>query len=127
MEIILIIFGAIVVLFIGFFIYSILDESMAKKGGEYDAVVIQRDYTPEADSTGVGPAIGSNGGIAVTFSHEDEKWVLICKLNGEIEPIETSKENWAKYDKGDKVKIEYTLGYWSNEVYLGDLIPHSIT
>ncbi len=59
--IIIIILGAIVVLLIGSIIYSILDESMAKKGGKYDAVVIQRDYTPEADSTGVGPAIGGNG------------------------------------------------------------------
>lgn len=103
-------------------IYSFIDEVFAKDGGVYEGVVIERDYTPESNHTGVGPALGGSGGMAVTISHEDEKWVLICKLNDKVKPIETSKENWVKYDSGDKVKVAYSLGRFSGDVYLGDLV-----
>lgn len=103
--------------------YSILDEKLATHGCFKTAIVIQRDFTPESNSTGIGPAIGGGGGVAFTNSHEDEKWVLIVKFpNGDIEPIETDKEKWCKYDKGDEIKIEYKIGRFSKEEILGEII-----
>lgn len=123
MEIITWILIVAVVLGILFIVFTIFDQILAVEGGVYQGVVLERDFTPESTHTGVGPAIGGRGGgVAVTVSSESEKWVLIVKLdNGTVEPIETSKENWVKYQKGDKVAVEYTKGRFTGEVYLGDI------
>lgn len=107
--IIIIIVGAI----IGFAIYK-FEEAHPKSYGEVDGIVEYKNYVPELNSTGVGPTFGGGHlGVAVVSSHEDEKWILVCKIDNSIHPFEVEKELWARYEKGDKIKIRYSqrLGY----------------
>jgi len=105
----IIIVGAI----IGFIAYK-FEEAHPKSYGEVEGIVEHKNYTSKLDSTLIGPTFGGGHlGVSVMSLNEDEKWILVCKVDNNIYPFEVKKEIWAKYEKGDKIKIRYSqrLGY----------------
>ena len=122
MDAFLIIVVSLIGLLVLIFLYVILDSLFAKELPPIDGIVLEKDFTPEDTRTGIGPAIGGGGGIAITTSHSDEKWVLIIEFSdGDVQPVETEKETWLKYNKGDKVKVSLWKGLFGG-ISLGSVI-----
>ena len=71
-----------------------------------EAVVINKSYTPAAVGTGVGPAIGGNGGVAVVTTYIGRSLAVLVRFNGEIvEAQATNLNDWAALKEGQKVKL----------------------
>lgn len=90
---------------------------------EYEAIIIDKHYVPEKNSTGVGNYIDANGqvGIISTSSHESEKFLIIVKaVNGQIVTTESEPSIYYKKEIGDSVLCKSFLGLltgteWTSE------------
>lgn len=122
-----IIFFVICGLIIGFIslilIIGGVDNIFAKDAGTMEVVIEQKVYVPSSTSTGVGPAIGGNGGVAFTTSYSSEKWVLLLKLpNGNFESFQTSKEQWVELKEKQTVSVRYSLGAITEDIILDKIV-----
>jgi hypothetical protein len=76
----------------------------------FRVIVESKHYIPSSTRTGVGPAIGGNGGVAVTTSHEAEKWVtMFVDEHGGRHPFE-SEEVYEEAEVGSVWMMEQKIG-----------------
>jgi hypothetical protein len=83
-------------------------------------VVIDKRYTPETTSTGVGTGVTSNGKPAavVTTSHQNEKFLLMAKCeNGKVFTVECSPEIFYTKSVGDTLFFTTSNGLFTGNTY----------
>ena len=77
-------------------------------------IVIDKAYTASSTNTGVGPAVGGNGGVAVVVTSTPEEYTLFVKQdNGEVSKISVDGNKWLSLKAGDKVNYTVRIGKWS--------------
>jgi hypothetical protein len=77
-----------------------------------EAMVIEKHYSPEETSTGVGYGTTSNGGsgVVVTTSHKSDEYFIFVKEGNENIKAETNMDRFLEINKGDMVNIEHYYG-----------------
>lgn len=73
--------------------------------------VVQISYTASKTSTGIGPIVGGEGGIAVTTSTTPDEYdvILDCPVHGRV--IVASQRLFNRVKSGQLVELEYR-DYW---------------
>ena len=69
--------------------------------------VVTLSYKGEETSTGIGPAIGGNGGVAITTSTSAEEYNVIVDCPTHGRRIIESKRLFQTANPGDVVKVQY--------------------
>jgi len=91
-----------------------LYELYDRYSGQYkwiDATIIEKSYTPQQTHTGVGPSMGSSGGIAVTVGSTPEKHMVFLKdKDADRWKMNVDEDFYFDCNKKDKVKLEFTVG-----------------
>jgi|SRR5579871_3203316 len=80
---------------------------------EMKATVKSMSHRNAETHTGVGPAIGGNGGVAVTTSYSPESWDVIFVLENGDKWDEDDERLWDDLNVGDHV----TLTFHSKKVF----------
>ncbi len=107
-AIVAVLFGLVYLL-----VYSFIDSRTSKIVYFWD-VVRERHYNGATTSTGVGPVIGGNGGVAVTVSSTPESyWIELDKNGG---PFEVSKHSFSLARAHKRVRIGMRIGGLSKQV-----------
>jgi len=80
---------------------------------EETATVVDKYYMPS--HTGIGPALGGNGGVAVTFTSE-EYTVSVKLKSGDTYEIELDEDDFHKVNRGDKIKVSICCVKMFNDI-----------
>lgn len=97
---------------ISVFIVGYAGDRLTAKTESYTGTVSAVVYTPS--QTGIGPATGGNGGVAVTTTSEE--WTIVITINGTPHPVSVTPERWAIFKVGQQVPVTVYRGGWTGSV-----------
>lgn len=95
------------------FIHDMIDHKRSKTV-KHRYKVMQKHYTAERSSTGVGPVIGTQGGVAVISTHSDAEYSLELRSGDVSEIYEVSRKDYLKVVEGETYLFAQSIGGLSN-------------
>jgi hypothetical protein len=57
-----------------------------------------------------------------TFHSHPDYWEIKVEMNGNNDTVEVSKKQFNKLNKGDTVKVNYSIGRFSSKVYIKECL-----
>ena len=102
----------VVGLLMAVFVIGCFGDHLTAKNESHTGTVSAVVYTPS--QTGIGPAIGGNGGVAITTTSEE--WTIVVTVNGKPHPVSVTPERWAGFKVGQQVQVTMFCGGWTGSV-----------
>lgn len=71
----------------------------------YAAVVVERTYKPS--ETNVGTGVGAKGQVVTVITSSSEQWNVVVRylLDGRVEVVTATKDQWASISTGSRVWV----------------------
>jgi hypothetical protein len=98
----------------------ILVDGICTKPTEFSGIVLDKQYKAERNSTGTGYGMTSSGksGVIVTTEHEDEKFLVMVKMNnGEAVTAECKANIYYSKEKDSKIDCIINKGLFTGLVW----------